>query len=141
SGSPIFGHQETPIKPDSIIMVSGNNQTGAPGKPLSQPINVKVIDAEGNGVAGHPVFFRFEEMPANADNYTLSSDTVMTDFEGNAHTLVTLGSVPGTYTIIAEAEGLAAKVTFTATAETLPAPTAVTLLKITQFRPNSLMLI
>src|SRR4030067_716687 len=41
--------------PDSLYIVSGDNQTGSLGNPLEEPLRVKVVDAFGNPKAGHSV--------------------------------------------------------------------------------------
>ena len=43
--------------PPQIVIVSGNNQTGNPGAPLSQPFVVQVLDEFGNPAAGVAVTF------------------------------------------------------------------------------------
>jgi hypothetical protein len=114
SGSPItFTATATSAPgPASLVMVSGNAQTGLPGQPLTAPFAVKVTDASGAPVAGVSVTFAVV-----AGNGTLSAAQVATNSQGLALTTLTLGLLPGVNTVTATSGTLAGSpVTFNATA-------------------------
>ena len=89
---------------------SGDNQTGPSGSLLPQLLIVKVVDANGNPVAGVPV--SFEVLTGGG---SIPSDPDVTGPKGIAGKRWTLGPTPGTQTAQATAPG-ADPVVFTATA-------------------------
>ncbi len=102
-----------PVSPAaSLVLVSGNNQTGAAGQPLANAFTVKVLDSSGNPVSGVSVTFS-----VTAGGGTLSASSVLTDNQGLASTVLTLGSSAGTNTVVASSGTLAGSpITFTASA-------------------------
>ena len=100
----------------SIAIASGNNQTGEPGESLTSPLKVRITDANGNAVENQPVRFRI----ASGAGASLSTRGDLTDNDGEAETLLTLGPSTGTYTVEAEATEIDEDVTFTATAVATP---------------------
>ena len=103
----------------ALTLVSGNNQTGAPGATLSSNLVVKVTDSSKNPIPN--VTVNFAVTPAGAAVVTPS--TALTLPDGTASTSVVLGSQTGTVTVTATATGLT-PVTFTLTAAAAVSPTA-----------------
>ena len=103
--------------PTAIALLSGNDQSGVVGHSVD-PFVVKVTDTEGKSSSGVAV-----EFAITFGGGSLSASQVVTDAQGQASTILTLGPEPGTNTITATAEGLTGSpITFTATA-VLPEPT------------------
>ena len=93
-----------------IAIVDGNEQSGAVGSPLANPLVVLVTDGFGNPVAGVPV-----EWEAQAGS--LEPGTSLTGTDGRAQASWTLGSSSGTQSASASNPDLTGSpVTFTATA-------------------------
>ncbi|MCI0708051.1 MAG: Ig-like domain-containing protein [Ignavibacteriae bacterium] len=118
SGSPVtFTATATNGVAATMLLVSGNNQSGTVNQPLAQPVTVAIHDAGGNNVPNHTVNFAISQVPSGATGQSLSDAVVMTDSNGIASTILTLGSENNTYTVTATSTGLAnSPVTFTATA-------------------------
>ncbi|MEX0648238.1 MAG: invasin domain 3-containing protein [Balneolaceae bacterium] len=87
---------------DALVRVSGNKQTGRAGEALSDTLLVKLIDEFENPVGDKSVSFSVTGFPDDAQDFSLSSETVKTDENGHAWTSFTLGSVPGEYKIQAK---------------------------------------
>jgi len=88
---PIFEDLSLWRLPEEVEMTSGNNQAAAPGQPLSDPIIIRVADNYGNGFPYIPVHFVVTQGGGNLSEYE-----VLTDFDGYAQTLWTLGPEVGT---------------------------------------------
>lgn len=114
--------------PASITVVGGNNQTGTVGHALPQRLRVKVLDAEGHGVAGEPVSFVATSgggslagavvggLAADLPGVQTSVSVVAsTDASGEAEMIWTLGTSAGIQQVTATVRGLTAQ--FSATAE------------------------
>ena len=102
--------------PVNIALTSGNNQLAGVGKTLLSPFVVTVTSASGLPVSGVNVTFAISSAPSGATGQSLSVTGATTDSNGRAATLLTLGSLPGTYVVTASASGLiGSPVTFTAT--------------------------
>ena len=98
-------------RPQNLTKVSGDNQQGLASEQLAKPFVVSVLDQNRSAFAGAVVTFS-----VTAGGGTLSSATsVTTDANGRARTTLTLGSEPGTNTVVATVAGLEPE-TFTATA-------------------------
>jgi hypothetical protein len=96
----------------NLILVSGNNQSGTVGQPLANPFVVKVVDSNGNGVAGVMVVFA-----VTGGGGALSATVVGTDNLGMAAPTLTLGPAAGTNIVVASSGSLTGSpITFTATA-------------------------
>jgi hypothetical protein len=99
-----------------INTLSGNNQTGTIGAPLSQALVVELRDAQGNLMVNHPVTFNVVRNNGYFDGgprkVTLNSDSL-----GRAQVTWTLGTYAGAGENRAEvsAMGVSAKALFTAT--------------------------
>lgn len=85
----------------SMMKVSGDNQSGCVGKALSDPFVVRVVDLNGDGIAGIPIRFS-----TGSSGGTLSEVLAATDSNGEAMTFLTFGETPGSCTVDAEAHEL-----------------------------------
>ena len=94
----------------SLTKVSGDGQQGPAGTVLAAPFVVSVLDEDGTAIAGAVVTFS-----VTAGGGALSSTTATTDANGRARSTLTLGSEPGTNTVVATVAGLEPE-TFTTTA-------------------------
>ncbi len=74
-------------------IAGGNAQTGTVGQPLAQALAVKVLDADGNPVQGHPVRFEVLEGGGNFDGETVKVS--LSDNAGVARATLTLGTTAG----------------------------------------------
>lgn len=111
------GGMEPPVAgpATTLAKAGGDGQTGEINSPLSAPVQARVTDALGNGVAGTDVNW-------SATGASVSAPTVATSGSGISQVTVTLGGVAGPITIVAESDGLSGSpLTFNATA-VAPAP-------------------
>src|SRR5215207_6773125 len=72
-----------------LQMASGNQQAGAPGAALAQPVSVRLVGDSGQGIADREVTWI-----VSTGNGTVTPETAMTDHLGYASTSWTLGD-PG----------------------------------------------
>jgi uncharacterized protein (TIGR03437 family) len=87
-----FAISVTAGPPAKVNITQGNNQSGAPGQTLPFALKVQVTDVGGNILAGVPVTWQV----LTAGPLTLKAPTSsVTDLNGQASTLVTLGNVAG----------------------------------------------
>ena len=100
--------------PHVLQWVSGIEQKAPAGTTLDQPFVVSVRDSNGEPSAGVVVTF---EVTAGGGTLSVTTDT--TDASGNAATTMTLGSQPGTNTVVATVVDLK-PVTFTVIGEANP---------------------
>ena len=107
----------SPLRPTTLNIVSGNNQSGETGNPLAQPLVVGVLDQAGKPLQGTAVTFA-----VTAGNGRLSKTMDTTDVYGQARTILTLGSLAGRNSVVARAAGIPQTRTFTATATAPPPP-------------------
>lgn len=113
----------TPSGANSILVQSGNTQSGTVGTLLPAKLIARVIDAFGNAVPGVSVTWA-----VTAGGGTLSATTSTTDANGRVETDLTLGPTAGTNTVTVTSSGLTGSpLTFTAAA----VPGAVTQLVFT----------
>jgi adhesin/invasin len=109
-GSPVtFTSHAAPGSADELVRVSGNDQSAGPGAELPDPLIVRLVDGQGNGVPGRPVSWVI-----GAGGGHVESPNTNTDSDGEASTRWTLGS-SGTNTLNAVVSGVGV-VTFTALA-------------------------
>ncbi|MBA3391108.1 MAG: hypothetical protein H0T89_00605 [Deltaproteobacteria bacterium] len=98
--------------PGQISIVSGDQQRGAVGEPLAQPLVVLIADLDQRPIENLTVDFTVVDGAG-----TLSTTTLRTDVQGLAQAVLTLGTKVATNTVEVRASGLASEpVTFTATA-------------------------
>ena len=101
-------------EPTTLLIVSGENQTGLTGEMLMTPVVVEVRDQYGDPMEGVTVTFT-----VTAGDGTLSTITATTDANGQAEITLTLGGDPGTNTVDFNVEGIAEIATVNAIAELL----------------------
>ena len=95
---------------DRLTLVSGNDQKGPIGTPLSEDFVVRVENGNNRPISNQKVAFRI-----TAGGGSLSVISATSDVNGEARTRLTLGGAPGINRVQASASGLSV-VTFTATA-------------------------
>ncbi len=103
-----------PVALPTITKVSGDNQTGAAGTALPNPLVVQVKNSAGNPQSGVTVNFA-----VTSGGGSVSPASAVTDTNGQASTTLTLGANPGatlpvTHSVSATADGIGS-VTFSAT--------------------------
>lgn len=115
--------------PAALSLTSGNGQVGDVLTALASPLVVTVTDAHTNPVAGTAVAYAITGTPPGATGQSLSVTNATTLANGQASSLLTIGSVTGAYTVAASAAGLSGSpVTFNATGASIPPTTlAITL--------------
>jgi len=102
AGSPVvFNHTATAGSASGVVIVSGNNQTAAPGGTLPEDLVVAVVDGDGNPVVGAAITW-----VVTAGGGTLAPTTGTTDADGRAATRWTLGASAGTNTAQAIVSGV-----------------------------------
>jgi hypothetical protein len=105
------------LPPTQIVKVSGDNQSAFVDSALSEPLVVEVQNAAGGPVAGATVTF---EIVSGGGNLSASSPQ-LTDANGRASVVWTLGAVPGANQVRVVSDGLdGSPLTFLATALPLP---------------------
>jgi mono/diheme cytochrome c family protein len=93
----------------AIVDISGEKQAASAGATLDQPVVAQVNDAQGNAVAGALVQFRA------SGGVRFDPPSGLTGSDGQFTTAVRLGSLSGTYSLIAttrDKAGKALQVTF-----------------------------
>jgi uncharacterized repeat protein (TIGR01451 family) len=83
--------------PYRIIYVSGRDQVGLPLSPLVSSFEVRVEDADGNPIPGVEITWVIDGWPVGATGYSLSNPTSVTNANGEAQSILTLGDLPGFY--------------------------------------------
>jgi hypothetical protein len=112
-GSPVsFTSTAVAGTADHLLRVSGNGQSASPGQELDDPLVVRLVDQEGNGIPDRAVSW-----VVGAGGGSVTSTNSTTDGDGEAQTRWTLGPSPGTNTLNAVVSGVGV-VGFTATATT-----------------------
>ncbi len=111
-----FTATATADEPTTIELVSGNNQSGAVGTAVPNPLVVRVTDASGIPVENVGVSWTAE------GGGSVSEANTPTNASGLAQVTRTLGVLPGPYTTTAAVDGLSGSpITFTSTATVGPA--------------------
>ena len=95
-------------QPQTLTKLSGDKQQGSVGAQLAEPFVISVIDQNGSAYTGAVVTFA-----VTAGKGTLSVATTTSDESGKASSTLTLGSQPGTNTVVVNVEGME-PVTFSA---------------------------
>ncbi|MBN2411433.1 Ig-like domain-containing protein [candidate division KSB1 bacterium] len=97
SGSPIVFQATGQIgAPDTLIIISGQDQTGPLGLPLQEPFVVKATDQAGNGVPNKDVEFRIiQGSGAYFDQSGITVKVLKTNAEGLAGDTLTIGNQVG----------------------------------------------
>src|SRR5574341_1317725 len=139
------GDSGGPIVPKTLLLISGDDQTGGIGLTLAEPLVVIVLGSDSKPYANATVAWAVTSGVA-----TLNPASSVSDVNGRASTAVTFASTTGGVTITATVTGLT-PVTFTATvvapgslaiasgdAQTGPSSGALALpLKVTLLSTNS----
>ena len=94
----------------TLEAVSGSRQSGQTGSAIANPFVVRVLDQNGDAMAGVSVSFSV------TPSATVNPSSATTGANGQAETRLTLGSASGTYTVTARVTGITQTVSFTATA-------------------------
>ncbi len=81
-----------------LAIYSGNDQS-QPINSTLQPFIVTLKDSDGTPLVGETVRFEIIESPNNAIGQKLSDTVVLTDVNGFASSMLTLGSKVGTYSV------------------------------------------
>ena len=113
-GTAVFAASANPGPAAQLTKVSGDGQTGGLGQALAQPVVVAASDQYGNLTSGVPVAWA-----VTAGGGSVSAASVMTDAQGQASVIWTLGPAAGRSNdaVQAAAQGLTGSpVTFTASA-------------------------
>ena len=110
AGSVLFTMTATIQVPVAIAIISGGNQTGAPGAVLPTPLVASVTDAAGNGVPNVSVTWT-----VSPNGATFAPVTATTNASGQVSTTATLGTIAGPLNVSATAGALTASTTLTVT--------------------------
>jgi hypothetical protein len=101
-GSPVtFTSTAVPGSADELVRVSGNNQSARPGQELDEPLVVRLVDGQGNGISDRAVSW-----VVGVGGGSVSSTTSTTDGDGEAQARWTLGPSTGTNTLNAVVSGV-----------------------------------
>ncbi|MCB0282234.1 MAG: Ig-like domain-containing protein, partial [Calditrichaeota bacterium] len=91
----------------SIISPAAPGVSGTVGSQLTgSPFRVRVLDTNNNPVQGVPIAFSIIYNPPQADGDTLTISNTTTDVNGEAATVITLGTKVGSYIVAAYNAGL-----------------------------------
>ena len=102
--------------PKAFWIISGSDQQGLIGEALANPFVVEVRDQSGEPLPGTQVIFS-----VTAGGGTLSATIAMTDSNGRAESILTLGPNPGANTVTVSV-GILEEQSVSATAEPPPIP-------------------
>ena len=94
---------EATARGTAIILSSGDKQIAGVGNVLDDPLVVQVNDAQGNGVAGAPVWC------SGPNGATCNPANGVTDSSGQFSTAVSMGGVAGRYQITASTQDTSGK--------------------------------
>ncbi|MDQ7054819.1 MAG: Ig-like domain-containing protein [candidate division KSB1 bacterium] len=127
NGTPLAGSPITftalAAVPAKMVKLSGDNQTGTPGRALTSPVKVQITDAQDRPISGFSVTFTVTQGGGTVNGQT--SVTVTTAANGEASVSWALGTTPGavnklTVTALSQGSHLSGSpMTFTATATEL----------------------
>ncbi|MGH8172940.1 MAG: Ig-like domain-containing protein, partial [Rhodanobacteraceae bacterium] len=96
----------------SVIAVDATPQSATVGQPFDNPLEVQVLDMNGDPMSGVTVVF---SAPADGASAVLSDTEVETDGNGFASITATANTIAGTYTVSASVEGVDTPASFTMT--------------------------
>ena len=100
-----------PPPPHTLLKISGDNQEGTPGLALSEPMVVEVRDQYGSPLPGARVTFTVTEGSGRLNGRS-NSAVLVTDADGRAQSILTLGTNPGMNTVEVSVSGV--EMTFSA---------------------------
>ena len=101
--------------PETLDIISGNDQEGLPGAALENPFVVEVRDQTDKPLPGVQVTFS-----VTSGGGTLSATSATTNSNGRAESALTLGPNPGTNTVTVSVTGIQGEQTFTAEGIRIP---------------------
>ena len=102
AGSPItFTGTAIPGTASRLVLVSGNNQSASPGQELNDPLVVRLVDQDGNGVPGRAVSW-----VVGVGGGSVSATSSTTDGGGEAQVRWTVGGGTGLNTLNAVVSGV-----------------------------------
>ena len=101
-------------RPQTLQIVSGNDQQSSPGSALANPVVVEVRDQNSNPLQGVQVTFTVTAGDGRLSGWS-AAEIATTDINGRATVRLTLGANQGTTVVVASVAGLDA-VTFSAVA-------------------------
>lgn len=108
-----------PPVPTAMVLSAGNTQIDTVGRQLSNSMVVTILNQYGAPYAGAPVSFAITSRPLGDTLASLTSTSVVTNGAGQALTRLTLGTKPGTYTVVATSGSLSgASISFNSSALT-----------------------
>jgi hypothetical protein len=106
-GSPVtYRLVSTVGLPKTLALVQGAGQTKPVGSALDNAYVVRVLDAASNAVPGVSVQFTIDTIPSGATGQSLRVINALTDAQGQAQAVLTLGSKVGAYVVTASSSGL-----------------------------------
>jgi hypothetical protein len=112
SGSPVtFTSTGVADQPTAVLLRTGNNQIGPVSDTLAAPLEVRVTDQHGNGVAGATV-----NWTVTSGGATLTAPSTTADPQGIAQVRVVMPATAGAVTVMAQVAGVTPTVSFSATA-------------------------
>lgn len=108
----------------AIALVAGSSQRALSGKTLAQAVVVRATNRKGGPSSGKRVSFRLGEGQGGVDPVS-----AVTDADGRARTVWTLGSYPGRQTLFASVENVDSALAILAEADPVAGNTRVATLK------------
>ena len=129
-GSSNFGGTEVALTPDSMILVSGNEQVAPPGETLKEDFVVQIVDENGVPVNGIEIQFNISDSPDSSSTGKISNPRVISSEGGLAQTSFMLGDSIGVYVITASVADISQTVEFEVRAEPVPPPNPVQLVDV-----------
>ena len=108
----------------TLVRISGDDQEGLPGKPLANPFVVQVLDEDGDPFEGATV--KFSVLLGGG---SLSATTPTTGADGQAESILTLGTALGTNKVQVNVDEISQVLVFSAEATNTPSvPTVVSII-------------
>ena len=107
AGSPVVYRLTSTIGlPKTLALVQGIGQSKPIGTVLDNAFVVRVTDAASNPVPGVSVAFSIDSIPAGSTGQSLRVVNSVTDAQGQAQAVLTLGNKVGSYVVSATSAGL-----------------------------------
>lgn len=95
--------------PAGLAAVNSDLRTATVDTEVDPPISVQVVDSLGDGIEGIAVTFTAPETGPSA---TVTPNPALTDADGIAEVTTTANTVAGSYTVVAEVQGVEQQVEF-----------------------------
>ncbi len=106
TNSPVVFTATTLSDPVALVLVSGDSTAGLINRQVTQPLRVRVTDAQGFPVPEHDVQFIVRRGGGNFDGVSLIK--VVSNIDGIASVSPILGNTPGVFNNVFEAQSFAA---------------------------------